>query len=114
MLLFRKDCRKPRAILRRRFFPGFGGFLAETGACARAAEFAEPAGPACSFVLWERRGSPKKSMKSRLSALGPCFASGDPNEFHLDKLRASVSDIPIGISCKRSSFAGKGQLRARE
>jgi hypothetical protein len=34
--------------------------------------------------------------------------------FHSDKLRASVSDIPSGIFCKHSRFAGQGQIRPSE
>src|ERR1041385_4056262 len=49
--------------LRAAFFPGIGGFFAAGDASAKAAEFAAPAGPACSFVLWERVGWPKKANK---------------------------------------------------
>jgi hypothetical protein len=93
------------------FFPGFGGFFAETDMGAKAAEFAAPAGPACSFVLWERLGWPENPIKSGPQALGPRFASGDPNSFHPGPLRASISDIPSGIFCERSSFADQEQLR---
>jgi len=101
MLLFRKTCRKPRAILGGDFFRGFGGFFAETGVGTRAAEFAAPAGPACSFVLPARPASSKKSIKSGLSAVGPCFASGDPNEFSYGK-----------IACERQRHPERHLLQA--
>jgi hypothetical protein len=51
------------------FFPGFGGFLAGKDPRDRAAEFAAPAGPACSFVLPQEPELPKSSTKTRCSQL---------------------------------------------
>jgi hypothetical protein len=96
------------------FFPGFGGFLAGRAIRPGAAEFAEPAAPACSFVLWERLASPKKSMKSRLSHLARALRLVIRTSFQSGYLRASISDIPDGSLCKHSSFAGQGQRCASE
>src|ERR1051325_11539576 len=87
--------------LRAAFFPGIGGVFAAGDASAKAAEFAAPAGPACSFVLWERLGWPKKPIKSGLPALGPCFASGDPNEFSFGQ-----------IACEHQRHPGQHLLQA--
>jgi hypothetical protein len=110
ILLFRKDCRKPHAILAARFLQAFPGFFRFGTHIGQAAEFAASAGPARLFVLRLAAFAAENAAKSAIGKLGPAFASALTNKFFLaDHKRASVSDIQ-DFSCRKlCGGAGKAQ-----
>src|SRR5476651_427575 len=108
--LFRADCRKPHAIWNGRYLPGFTGFSHCSGAGARAAEFAAPAGPARLFVLPPRPGGAKNSTKSKALHLARPLR-WVLADHHRIGLSASVSDIQGGLTCEPLCLAGQGQCQ---
>ncbi|HWU54968.1 MAG TPA: hypothetical protein VN175_05660 [Rhizomicrobium sp.] len=81
MLLFRKDCRKPHAILAARFLQAFPRFFRFGDCLGQAAEFAASAGPARLFVLRLPALPTENAAKSAIKKLGPPFASAWAKNF---------------------------------